>query len=162
MKNLKFLTLTLTLGLLIALASNAYSQEKPSNIAGNSTSDVQSTRAIPADQTIAFLLDENEKGRALIAAQEKRIKDLEILAAAEKENGESTAKSYQLAVGEIASLKSANAALHKAIALNERTIAAIEADREKWKDSAKKAKKQKYIAWAIAAGSIAIRFFTPF
>lgn len=149
MKNLKSLTLTLTLGLLIALASNAYSQEKPSN-------------TVSADQTISFLLDENEKGRALIAAQEKRIKDLEALAAAEKENGDSTAKSYQLAVAEIESLKAANAALHKAIALNERTIALIEADREKWKDSAKKAKKQKYIAWVVAAGSIALRFFTPF
>jgi hypothetical protein len=147
MKNRTFLTLIL--GLIIALASNAYSQEKPSNTVG-------------VDQTISFLLDENEKGRALIAAQERRIKDLEVLAAAEKENGDSTAKSYQLAVGEIESLKSANAALHKAIALNERTITAIEADREKWKGDAKKHKKQKYIAWAIAAGSIALRFFTPF
>lgn len=149
MKNLKSLTLTLILGLTIALASNAFSQEKPSN-------------TVPADQTISFLLDQNEKGRELIAAQEKRIADLEALAAAEKENGESTAKSYQLAVGEIESLKSANAALHRAIALNERTIAMIEADRDKWKTEAKKAKKAKYIAWAITAGTIALRIFTPF
>lgn len=144
------------------LASSAYSQTIPSNTASNNIAgDIIKSDSIPADQTISFLLDQNEKAKSLIAVQEKRIADLEAVSAAEKEAGESVSKSYSLAQGEIESLRSANAALHKAVLLNERTIALLETDRNKWKDTAKKEKRSKYKAYIITAGVIALKFFIP-
>jgi chromosome segregation ATPase len=150
------------LGLIIVLGSSASSQTPTSNTATDPAStDIVSRDTVSADKTIAFLLDQNDKARSLITVQEKRIQDLEALNSAEKENGESIGKSYSAAQSEIASLKSANEALHKAVSLNEQTISLLQTDRDKWKDTAKKEKKAKWKAYAGIAGMIALKFLLP-
>jgi uncharacterized lipoprotein YajG len=150
------LKLSILLALTIALASSATSQTQTSNTApGNDPSTVST------DQTVSFLLDQNEKAKALIAAQEKRIADLEAESTAEKENAVSLSKSYLAAQSEIGSLRSANEALHKAVALNEQTISLLTTDRDKWKDEAHKQKKAKYKAYILAGSIIALKFLIP-
>jgi TolA-binding protein len=162
------LTMLMALGLTIALASSASSQTQPSNTASNNRTDTkvvtienQTDTTVPADQTISFLLDQNDKAKSLITAQEKRIQDLEAEFSAEKENGESIGKSYTAAQSEIDSLKAANEALHKAVSVNEQTISLLQNDRDKWKDKAKKGKKAKYKAYIGLAGMIALKFLLP-
>jgi chromosome segregation ATPase len=152
----------MALGLTIVLVSSASSQTPTSNTATDQVSaNTVSTDPVTADQTISFLLDENDKARNLISVQEKRIQDLESEVSAEKENGESIGKSYSAAQAEISALKSANEALHKAVSLNEQTISLIQTDRDKWKDTAKKEKKAKWKAYAGLAGMIALKFLLP-
>jgi TolA-binding protein len=163
------LAMLMALGLTIALASSASSQTQPSTTASNNQTDTKvvsienqtDTKPVPADQTISFLLDQNDKAKNLITAQEKRIQDLEAEISAEKENGESIGKSYTAAQSEIESLKAANAALHKAVSLNEQTISLLQNDRDKWKDTAKKEKKAKWKAYIGLAGMIALKFLLP-
>jgi chromosome segregation ATPase len=121
----------------------------------------QSSATVPADQTVTFLIDQNEKARALITAQETRIKDLEAEVAAERENGESLSKSYASAEAEISALKQANESLHKAVTINEQTIGILQNDRDKWKDKAKKETRAKYKAYIVVAGMIALKFLLP-
>jgi uncharacterized lipoprotein YajG len=142
---MKKLFLPTLLALIIALASPVYTQ-------------TQSSNTVPTEQTITFLIDQNEKARVLITTQEARIKDLEAEVSAERENGESLNKSYTAAQSEISALKSANESLHKAVTLNEQTISLLQTDRDKWKDKAKKETRAKYKAYVIAAGVIALKF----
>jgi len=142
------LKISIVLALIIVCASSAISQIQPSS-------------TVTTDQTVSFLLDQNEKARDLIAAQEKRIADLETEIAAEKENSQSVTRSYDSAKREIDSLRAANEALHKVIVLNEQTIAALQADRDHWKDKAHKEKMGKYKAYIVAAGVIALKFLIP-
>jgi len=156
------LTISMALGLTIALASNAYSQTPSSNTAGSDIAgDITKSDKVPADQTIAFLLDQNDKARELIKAQNDRIAVLETEKAAERENGESLSKSYASAQKEIESLRSANEALHKAVAVNEQTISLLQTDRDKWKGKAKHETRAKYKAYLIAAGMIVLKFLLP-
>lgn len=134
--------------ILIAASLNVFTQTRSSSI-------------VTTDETISFLLDENAKAREIIAAQEKRITDLEAQTAAEKENSDSIERSYNLAKSEIDSLRRANDALSRAVTLNEQTIALISSDRDKWKTEAKKQKKGKYKAYLIAAGAIALKLLIP-
>jgi len=124
-------------------------------------SQTQSSNTVPADQTVTFLIDQNEKARALIAAQETRIKDLEAEVAAEHENGESLSKSYTAAEAEITALRQANEALHKAVAVNVQTVAMLQTDRDKWKDKSKHERNSKYKAYVVIAGVIALKLLLP-
>lgn len=141
----KFFTTLMLIALLIAPSLNAVSQTKSSS-------------TVSIDQTIAFLLKENEDNKNLIVAKERRIADLEALVAVEQENSASVGKSYEAAKSEIANLKSANESLRKAVSLNEQTIALLQSDNSKQKEKAKKATKAKWKAYAVAAGVIALKF----
>lgn len=132
------------LALTIAPSFQIYSQTRDSNIVSN-------------DETISLLLDQNREAKNVIEKQEKRIKDLEAEVSLEKENSASIGTSYEKAKSEIESLKSANDALHKAIAINEQTIAIVQSDRDKWKGKAKKESKEKWAA--IIALGIKFLFF---
>lgn len=112
-------------------------------------------------QTVAFLIEQNKNARVLISKQENRIKDLESELAEEKENSNSLFKSYESAKSEISSLRESNAALTRAVAINENTIAILQEDNKKQRDKAKNATKKMWQAIAVAAGSIALRFIIP-
>jgi peptidoglycan hydrolase CwlO-like protein len=159
------LTMLMALGLTIAIASNVSSQTPDSNTAPQPTATPATSTAgsttVPADQTISFLLDQNDKARELITAQEARIKDLEAEVSAERENGASLGKSYKAAQSEIDSLKRANEALHKAVSVNEQTISLLQTDRDKWKDKAKKETRSKYKAYIVAGGLLLLKFLLP-
>ncbi|HEX8637362.1 MAG TPA: hypothetical protein VF692_04820 [Pyrinomonadaceae bacterium] len=130
--------------LITALVSPIFTQTQSSNTVGN-------------DQTISFLLTQNENARTVIAAQEIRIKDLESEVAVEKENSASVSKSYESAKSEIVSLKQSNEALSRAVSINEQTISLLQADNTKQKDKAKKANKAKWKAYGVVAVDIALR-----
>lgn len=157
----QILKLSILLGLTIAIVSGACGQTPDSTTANSEQPAVTGKQSVTTDQTVSFLLDQNEKARQLIVAQEKRVKDLEAESAAERENGESVGRSYAAAQAEISALRSANESLHKAVALNEQTIAMIQSDRDRWKDKAKKEKSAKYKAYIVAAGVIALKFIIP-
>jgi chromosome segregation ATPase len=133
------------IGLLIAPGFKVYSQTKSSSI-------------VTIDETISFLLKENEEAKTLIGAQETRIKDLESEVAVERENSASVGKSYEAAKSEIVNLKSANESLRKAVALNVQTIALLETDNAKQKEKAKKATKDKWKAYGVTAITIALSY----
>lgn len=120
-----------------------------------------SNTAVSVDETIAFLLAQNNEAKAIIIAQEKRITDLETEAAVERENSASISKSYESAKTEIASLKSSNEALARAVALHENTIALLQTDNAKQKDKAKKATREKYKAYAVAGVVVVLKFLIP-
>lgn len=145
---MKKLFLSILLLLTIANGSNVFSQTKSSN-------------TVKTDQTIAFLIIENEKANDLIFAQAARIETLETELAAEKENSNSISKSYELSLREISLLKQSNDALTRAVELNEQTIAALSTDRDKWRTEAKKQKKGKYKAIVVAASAIAFKLLIP-
>lgn len=142
-----FTTLTL-IALIIAANSFAFSQTKDLNI-------------VSLDQTISFLLSENKKAKDLIAAQNDRILSLEAENTAERENSASLSKSYEKALSEIDSLKTSNAALSRAVALNESTVAMLQEDNKKQRSKAKKATKDKWIAYAALAGTLALKLLIP-
>lgn len=144
----RIFTTLLLIALVIAPLSVVNSQIKDSNI-------------VSTDETISFLLKQNDNAREVIAAQENRIKDLESEVAAEKENSASIGKSYESAKSEISSLKQSTQALSRAVSLNEQTIALLQADNAKQKDKAKRATRDKWKAIAVAAGAIALRFLIP-
>lgn len=116
------------------------------------------SRTVRKDETVAFLIQQNENAREVIGKQEKRIETLEAELAAEKENSASIGKSYESAKSEIASLKQSNEALSRAVALNEQTIELLKEDNAKQRDKAKKANKEKWKARAVAAAVIALQF----
>lgn len=118
----------------------------------------QSLNTVSRDNTIAYLIEQNKSANELIEKQNTRIKDLEAELAAEKENSTSLEKSYAGAIGEIDSLKRSNATLERAVAMNESTIELLKADNEKQRAKVKKANKEKWKAYAIAAGAIALKF----
>ena len=103
-----------------------------------SYSQTSGSSIVTTDQTITFLLVENAASRELIKKQAARIADLELEVVAEKENSESTSRSYEAAKSEITSLRTANAALERAVALNEKTIALLQTDLTKERESKKK------------------------
>ncbi len=146
----------LILALLIASSSLAFTQTQDSTTAPSPTPQISET--VKTDETISFLLVQNENARDLITAQEKRIADLETENALEKESSASIQKSYESAQSEIASLKQSNAALARAVSINENTIALLQADNAKQKQKAKKATKDKWIAYLVTGGVIALKF----
>lgn len=131
--------------LTIAISSNVFTQTSNSN-------------TVSSDKTIAFLIEQNTSANDLIEAQKLRIADLENEAAAEKENADSLAKSYAGARSEIDALKRSNAALERAVAVNESTIELLKSDNGKQREKAKKANREKVKAYIIAAGAIALKF----
>ncbi len=104
---------------------------------------------------------QNENARGLIAVQDAAIKDLESLAALERENSASIGKSYEFARSEIVSLKTSNQALARAVAINEDTIAKLKTDNEKQREKAKSAARAKWKAIAVAASVIVLKFLIP-
>jgi chromosome segregation ATPase len=138
------------LALTIAGASASYSQTSDLNTA--------QTPTVTVDQTIAFLLSENETSRQLIQKQTARITSLEAELSAEKENSESTSRSYENAKSEITSLRTANAALERAVALNEKTIALLQTDLEKTRREKKKWRNRTI----KLAGTVAVIVLTKF
>lgn len=136
------------LALLIAPNSSVYTQTRDSSI-------------VTIDETVSFLLSQNEAAKNVIAASEKRIADLEAEIVIEQENSASIGKSYESAKTEIANLRSANESLREAVALNKNTIALLQTDNAKQKEKAKKATKDKWKAIAVAAGVIALKFLIP-
>lgn len=97
----------------------------------------------------------------MIEKQATRITDLENELIVERENSASISKSYDSAKIEISSLKSSNEALARAVAINEGTIALLQEDNAKQRDKLKKANKDKWKAYAVAAGIIALKFIIP-
>lgn len=136
------------LALIIAPNFTAYSQQSGSNI-------------VTTDETVSFLLKENREAKNVIAAQENRIKDLESEVSAEKENSASVSKSYDAAKSELVFLRQSNEALRRAVALNEQTVALLQTDNAKQKERAKKATRDKWKAYAVAAGVIALKLLIP-
>lgn len=152
MKSKRILLVFLVPTLIIACASSNYSQKSDSTTAGSS---------VGKAETVSFLINQVEAARALIAAQENRIGDLENEVAVEKENAASVSKSYELAQSEIVFLKQSNEALNRAVAVNENTIAILQADNAKQREKAKKAVKDKWKAYAVAVGAIALKLIIP-
>lgn len=128
-------------------------------IAGNcaSFSQTSDSRAVSKTETVSFLIEQNKNARDLIEVQNARIRDLEAEVAAEKENAESIAKSYGAAKSEIDALKRSNAALERAVSLNEQTIELLKADNDKQRAKVKKANKEKWKAYAVAGVAIALK-----
>jgi chromosome segregation ATPase len=148
MKRQKIFITLMLLALLIAPNSSVYTQTRDSSI-------------VTIDETVSFLLSQNEAAKNVIAASEKRIADLEAEIVIEQENSASIGKSYESAKTEIANLRSANESLREAVALNKNTIALLQTDNAKQKEKAKKATKDKWKAIAVAAGVIALKFLIP-
>jgi cell shape-determining protein MreC len=134
--------------LITALALPVFTQTSPSTIVGK-------------NETVAFLIRQNENAREVIKTQDARIADLENELAAERENSASIGKSYEAAKSEISSLKTSNEALSRAVSINESTIALLSADNAKQKEKAKRANRDKWKAIAVAAGVIALKFIIP-
>lgn len=155
MKSKTILPIFLTLILTIAAVLPIYSQTSVSTTAN------QNETVVGKNETVSFLISQNENARSLIEKQEQRIADLESELAAEKENSASLGKSYEAATSEITSLKTSNAALARAVVINEDTIARLQADNAKQREKAKKATKDKYKAIAVAAGVILLKFLIP-
>ena len=107
------------------------------------------------------MIQQNEIARELIEKQEARISDLENELMTERENSVSIGKSYVAAKSEITSLKTSNAALARAVTINEDTIAKLQADNIKQREKAKNAEKTKWKVIAVAAGVIALKFILP-
>ncbi len=147
MKILKIIGWTLiVLSLIIALSSLVFTQTKSSN-------------TVSRDDTISFLIEQNQSAEKLIEKQNNRIKDLEAELATEKENSNSLGKSYESAKSEIDYLKKSNAALEKAVAVNESTIELLKADNDKQREKVKKAQKAKWKAYGVAAVAFALKIF---
>ena len=108
-----------------------------------------------------FCSKENKESKNSIAAAENRIADLESELIVERENSASISKSYETAQSEITSLKSSNAALARAVAVNEDTIAKLQTDNAKQREKAKRATGDKWKVIVIAAGIIAVKFLLP-
>ena len=142
-----FITLTLLL-LITAPSFTIYSQTKDSSI-------------VTTDETVSFLLSRNKEYKALISEQENRIADLQSELDVEKENSASIGVSYESAKSEIVSLKSSNAALGRAVAINEDTISKLQTENAKQKEKAKNAEKTKWKVIAVAAGIVALKFILP-
>jgi hypothetical protein len=153
----------LILALLTAFSLNVFTQTVSSNTAQASPSPAPQavTETIKTDETISFLLADNENKRALIFEQQKRITDLESQIAVEQENFASIGKSYESAKTEIVFLKKSNEALVRAVATNEQTIALLQSDNAKQREKAKKANNAKWKAYAAAAAAIALQFLLP-
>lgn len=134
--------------LLIALTSNGFSQTSDSKIVGKA-------------QTVAFLIEQNKAANDLIEKQAARIADLEAELVAERENSASIEKSYSLARTEIGYLKQSNEALSRAVAVNEQTIELLKADNEKQRAATRKAKKEKWKAYGVAAVAVALKLLIP-
>ncbi|HEX8289822.1 MAG TPA: hypothetical protein VF556_17705 [Pyrinomonadaceae bacterium] len=152
--------------LVIVSSSPVFTQTVSSNTAQASPSPtpeaVQTqTETIKTDETISFLLQDNENKRALIFEHQKRITYLETQIALEQENSTSLGKSYDAAQTEISFLKKSNEAYTRAIATNEQTIAMLQSDNVKQREKAKKAVKDKWKAYAAAAVSLAVTFLIP-
>ena len=124
-------------------------------------SQTSSSRIVSKSETVAFLIEQNKSANDLIEKQATRITDLENELIVERENSASISKSYDSAKIEISSLKSSNEALARAVAINEGTIALLQEDNAKQRDKLKKANKDKWKAYAVAAGIIALKFIIP-
>ena len=148
MKNKTILQICLLLTLITALNFAVFSQTSPSP-------------TVAKGQTVTFLIEQNENARTLISQQEKRIADLENELIVERENSASIGKSYESAKTEIVNLKTSNESLARAVAVNENTIALLQADNAKQREKAKKAKRDKWKIIAAGAALVALKIFIP-
>ena len=148
MKRKTILLICLSAVLTIAANSKIYSQTSDSKIVSKA-------------ETVSFLLQQNENDRALISKQENRIADLESELIVERENSASISKSYETAQSEITSLKTSNAALARAVAVNEEVVAKLQTDNAKQRERATRATGDKWKVIIIAAGIIALKFILP-
>lgn len=121
-------------------------------------SQASDSKTVSKSETVSFLIEQNKNSRDLIEVQNARIKDLEAEVAAEKENSSSLGKSYESAVKEIDALKRSNAALERAVAMNESTIEMLRADNDKQRAKVKKANREKVKAYVVAAAALALKF----
>ena len=124
-------------------------------------SQTSDSTTVGKNETVSFLIQQNENARTLISSQEKRIADLENELMTERENSGSLVKSYDAAKSEIVNLKSSNEALSRAVAINESTIAVLKDDNAKQREKAKKANRDKWKAILVAAGVVAIKLALP-
>jgi septal ring factor EnvC (AmiA/AmiB activator) len=152
MNNLKTLLLSLALMTLFCLPGVA--QVIPSYIPAESAPVVVDS----TEQVIARLSGEVTAGRALVATQKEQIVALDAQLAAERANGTSLSKSYADAQREVVQLRAATAALERAITLHERSIAILDADRERAVKEAKKQRRRATLATLAAIGSVVLRF----
>lgn len=152
---MKKLILLVFLALLLTIAANfkVYSQTSAST-----TAPTPSETVVGKDKTVPFLIEQIKNERRLNAAKDDRIADLETENAVERENSTSLAKSNEALMSENASLKSANESLHAADNLNKQTIALLQADNAKKTEKAKKATKEKWKAYGVAAVTLAITY----
>lgn len=116
---------------------------------------------VSVDETIAFLLRQNEEAKAVIAKQENSIIDLKSELSVERENSASVSKSYGEAQKQIKFLEDSNAALVRAVAVNESTVALLSQDNAKQKEKARKATSAKYKAYAVAGVVILLKLLIP-
>jgi len=97
-------------------------------------------------------------GRALVATQKDQITALVAQLAVERANGASLSKSYEDAEREITSLRTATAALERAITLHEQSIGILKEGKERAERDAKKQRKRATLATLAAIGSVVLRF----
>ena len=116
---------------------------------------------VPKGQVVSFLIEQNKNARDLIEKQNTRISDLETEVAFERENAASLGKSYESAKSEISSLKTANEALARAVAINEQTVSILQTDNAKQRDKAKRAVRDKWKVILVAAGIFALKLAIP-
>lgn len=96
-------------------------------------------------------------GRTLVASQKEQIVALEAQLAQERANGASLSKSYADAEREITNLRTATAALERAITLHEQSIAILKSETERAQKEAKKQRKRATLATIVAVGSTLLR-----
>jgi chromosome segregation ATPase len=93
---------------------------------------------VSKEQTVARLISEVKAARELIRVQNEQIAALENQLQTETENSSSINRSYENAKSEINSLRTANDALEKAVALHTETITLLQSDLIKERQSKKK------------------------
>lgn len=151
MKRNPILNISAVLILTIAASCAAFSQTSVSTTAPRNET------VVGKNETVSFLIEQNEAARLVIAASEKRINDLEAEVAATRENSASVSRSYESAKSEITALKFSNEALSRAVAINEDTINKLREDLDKQREKAKKATRDKWKAIVVAGGIIAVK-----
>lgn len=109
------------------------------------------------DQAIALVINEAKAGRALINDLTAKKQALEIELDAERQNSQSTSKSYETAKQEIAALGKTIALIEKSVALAESQIAKLETENSRLKKKLKKAELEKWITRGAGAIFLILR-----
>lgn len=109
------------------------------------------------EETIARLIAEVKAGRELVQSQREQIASLEKQIEVEQANAASLSKSYVDAQREITQLRTATAALERAINLHEQTIEILKTARAEAEAKARKANKRAGLATVIAVVSLALK-----
>jgi chromosome segregation ATPase len=148
MKKLKILkSLILTATVFLLMIGSALAQNSKNIIE-------QELKVVTKEAAISILTNEVAAARALVAANNERINTLDSQIKLETENSSSLSRSYEAAKSEIMSLRAANAALERAIASQEKTIALLQAELSKERKSKKKWQKRALSLAAVAALSL--------